>query len=192
VPAGGVVADFSTWDATTGKWGSGTLTGTVYQYAGTGATMNAAKVEGTPKGLHLSGKVPSGSYAGGGLSFLSCATVASFTKVQFDVYGSALNCVVELQLQTFDQRPTDQSPPGGCVKAADGSGCFNFPVMKQVVSLTTAVAAPGRTVAATLTGFTNWTTDSAGQIVGMQWQFTHGSGGDCAPDATFSNVKFAP
>jgi hypothetical protein len=192
VPASGVITDFSNWDASAAKWGSGTLTGTIYQYASTNATMNAAKVEGTPKGLHLTGKVPAGSYGGGGLTFLSCVTVASFTKIQFDVYGSALNCAVELQLQTFDQRPTDQSPPGSCAKAADGSGCFAFPVMRQVVALSTAVAAPGRMVSTALASFASWSTSAAGQIVGMQWQFTHGSGGDCAVDATFTNIKFVP
>ncbi len=193
VPASGVVTDFSDWDATTSRWGSGTLTGNIYQYAGSGATMNTAQVEGTPKGLHLTGKVPSIGYGGGGLTFLSCTTVASFTKVQFDVYGSAPNCAVELQLQTFDQRPTDQSPPGGCLLTDAGSGCFTFPVMKQVVSLSTAVAAPGRTVSATLASLTNWSTSAAGQIVGLQWQFTRGSSSsDCTVDATFTNIKFVP
>jgi hypothetical protein len=191
VPTSGVVTNFSDWNATTGNWGSGALTGNVYQYAGTGATMNTAKVEGTPKGLHLTGTVPSGYYAGGGLTFLSCVTVSSFTKVQFDVYGSSPSCAIELQLQTFDQRPVEQTPPGGC-KADGGAGCFAFPVMRQVVDLSTAVAAPGRTVSATLASLTNWSTTAAGQIVGIQWQFTHSSGGACAVDATFTNIKFVP
>jgi hypothetical protein len=189
VPASGVVTDFSDWNATTARWGSGALTGNIYQYNGGSATMNAAKVEGTPVGLHLSGSVPSGSYGGGGVTFLSCVTVASFTKVQFDVYGSGANCSIELQLQTFDQRPVDQTPPGGC-KADGGSGCFNFPVKSMIVDLSTAVAASApKTVSATLASFTNWSTTLAGQIVGMQWQFT---GNGCKIDATFTNIKFVP
>ena len=192
VPASGVVTDFTDWNATTARWGTGALIGTIYQYAGSSSTMNTAKVEGTPKGLHLTGTVPASGYGGGGLTFLSCVSVASFTKVQFDVYGSAANCAIELQLQTFDQRPNDQSPPGGCVKASDGSGCFAFPVMKQVVDLSTAVASPGKTVTTTLSSFSNWSAAAAGQIVGLQWQFTHGSGGDCAVGTTFTNIKFVP
>jgi len=192
VPVSGVVTNFATdWNATTARWGSGTLTGTIYQYAGTGATMSTAKVEGSPLGLHLTGTVPGTNYAGGGLTFLSCVKVSSFTKVQFDVYGSGPNCAIELQLQTFDQRPTDQNPPGGCVKATDGSGCFTFPLAKQVVDLSTTVTTP-KTVTATLANFTNWSTTEAGQIVGLQWQFTHTGSSDCAINATFTNIKFVP
>ena len=192
VPASGVVTNFATdWNATTARWGSGALTGTIYQYAGTGATMSTAKVEGSPLGLHLTGTVPGTNYAGGGLTFLSCVKVSSFTKVQFDVYGSGPNCAIELQLQTFDQRPTDQNPPGGCVKATDGSGCFTFPLAKQVVDLSTSVTTP-KTVTATLANFTNWSAAEAGQIVGMQWQFTHSGSSDCAINATFTNIKFVP
>jgi hypothetical protein len=190
VPASGVVTNFSDWNATTSKWGSGTLTGNIYQYAGSGATINTAKVEGTPPGLHLTGTVPSANYGGGGLTFLSCVTVASYTKVQFDVYGSSPNCAIELQLQTFDQRPADQTPPGGC-KADGGTSCFNFPLMSKVVDLSTTVTTP-KTVSATLASFTNWTAAAAGQIVGMQWQFTLSSGSSCTVNATFTNIKFVP
>ena len=191
VPTSGAVTDFTDWNATTARWGTGALIGTIYQYASSGATMKTATVEGTPKGLHLSGTVSSTGYAGGGLTFLSCVKVSSFTKIQFEVYGSAANCAVELQLQTFDQRPTDQSPPGGCVKATDGSGCFTFPVT-NVTALSSPVAAPGTTVTATLANFTNWSAAAAGQIVGMQWQFIRSGSSDCAVDATFTNIKFVP
>jgi len=190
VPASGVVTNFSDWDSTTSKWGSGTLTGNIYQYAGSGATINPAKVEGTPPGLHLTGTVPSANYGGGGITFLSCVTVASYTKVQFDAYGSSPNCAIELQLQTFDQRPADQIPPGGC-KSDGGTSCFTFPLMSKVVDLSTAVTTP-KTVSVTLASFTNWTSAAAGQIVGMQWQFTSSSGSSCSVNATFTNIKFVP
>jgi hypothetical protein len=147
-----------------------------------------AKVEGTTPGLHLVGSVPSNGYAGGGLTFLSCVTVGTNTKISFDAYGSAGSCAIEMQLQTFDQRPNDLSPPGGCVKASDGSGCFTFPRKSQVVSLATTVAAPGTAVSATLSSLTNWSAAAGTQIVGLQWQFT----GACSIDATFTNIKFVP
>lgn len=190
VPANGTITDFTDWNATTATWGTGALTGNVYQYGSTGATMSAAKVEGTPAGLHISGSIPGGNYGGGGLTFFSCVSVASFTRVSFTVYGSASSCSIELQLQTYDQRPMEQVPPGAC-KSDGGSSCFKFPAKSQVVSLSTAVAAPGTTVTATLSSFTNWSTSAAGQIVGMQWQFTP-SGGTCTPNATFTNIKFLP
>ena len=191
VPASGVITDFSDWNATTATWGSGTLTGSIYAYADPKATMNTARVEGTPKGLHLTSTVPLQSYSGGGLTFFSCVSAASFSKIQFDVYGSGPNCEIDLQLQTFAQRPVDQSPPGGC-KADGGAGCFAFPAMKNIVDLSTAVAAPGKTVSTTLASFTNWSTAAAGQIVGMQWQFLRNGNSDCMIDATFANIKFVP
>jgi hypothetical protein len=187
VPANGVVTNFTDWNATTSRWGSGNLTGTVYAYASTDMTM-AQKVEGSPVGLHLTGSLSSTTaWGGGGLTFLSCVTVASYRTISFDVYGGASGCDVELQLQTFAQRPTDQTPPGGCVKASDGSGCFTFPLKSQVVDLSTTLTAP-KTVSVTLSGMTNWSASAATQIVGIQWQFT----GNCSPNATFTNIKFVP
>jgi hypothetical protein len=185
VPVSGYVTNFTDWNATTSRWGTGTLIGTIFNYASTSpaATMTA-KVEGTTPGLHLVGSVSSTGFAGGGLTFLSCVTTASFTKISFDVYGTSA-CPIELQLQTFDQRPNNQTPPGGC----DSSGtCFKFPAKSQVVSLSTAVAAPGTAVSVPLStsGFTNWTAAVGTQVVGLQWQFT----GTCSIDATFTNIKF--
>jgi len=191
VPVSGVVTDFSDWNATTARWGSGTLTGSIYGYADPKATTSPAKVEGTPKGLHLAGTVPLQSYSGGGLTFFACVNAASFSKIQFDVYGSGSHCEIELQLQTFAQRPVDQSPPGSC-KADGGAGCFAFPALQNIVDLSTAVAAPGKTVSANLASFTNWSTAAAGQIVGMQWQFLRSGNSDCVIDATFANIKFVP
>jgi hypothetical protein len=183
-PVSGYVTNFTDWNATTARWGTGTLIGTIYGYASTNpaATMTA-KVEGTTPGLHMVGSTSSTGYAGGGLTFLSCVTTASFTKVSFDVYGSAGSCAIELQLQTFDQRPSDQTPPGSCNPSGT---CYNFPKRSSAVSLSTAVSAPGTTVTTTLSTMTNWSTAEGAQIVGIQWQFT----GTCSIDATFTNIKF--
>jgi hypothetical protein len=186
VPASGYVTNFKDWNATTARWGTGTLIGTIFNYASTSpaATMTA-KVEGTTPGLHLVGSVSSTGYAGGGLTFLSCVAVGTNTKISFDVYGSAGSCAVELQLQTFDQRPTTADPPGSCNPSGT---CYTFPRKSQVVSLSTAVAAPGTTVSNTLSSLTNWSAAEGAQIVGVQWQFT----GTCSIDATFTNIKFLP
>jgi len=188
----GLVTDFSDWNSTSGTWGSSTgLNGAVYKYAGPSSSMNAPTVEGTPKGLHLAGTVAKTDYAGGGLGFSVCATVASFTRIQFDVYGSAAGCAIELQLQTFDQRPSDQIPAGGCNNTGS-SACFNFPVLKQIVDSTTLNSTP-QTVTKPLASFTNWSAANAAQVVGLQWQFTNtASGTGCTPNATFTNVKFLP
>jgi hypothetical protein len=186
VPASGYVTNFKDWNATTARWGTGTLIGTIFNYASTSpvATMTA-KVEGTTPGLHLVGSVSSTGYAGGGLTFLSCVTAETFTKISFDVYGSAGSCAIELQLQTFDQRPNTADPPGSCNPSGT---CYTFPRKSQVVSLSTAVAAPGTTVSTTLSSLTNWSAAEGAQIVGVQWQFT----GTCSIDATFTNIKFVP
>ena len=188
VPADGLVTDFTKWNATTSTWTSGSLTGDVYPYKGTNATTTV-KVEGTPAGLHITGSIPSNTYGGAGLTIYSCLTLASFTKISFDVYGIATGCAIELQLQTYDQRPADLVPPGTCKN--DGGTCYNFPKKSQVVSLTNTVAAPGNTVSTTLSTMTNWTAAAETQIVGIQWQFTS-SGGTCTPNATFTNIKFVP
>jgi len=188
-PTNGLVTDFANWNATTSTWTSGTLSGNIYRYGSSSATTTA-KVEGTPAGLHVAGSVPSNNYGGGGLTFLSCVTVTAFTKISFEVYGSAANCAIELQLQTYDQRPADQTPPGGC-RSDGGSSCFKFPTVSQVVALATAVAAPGTTVSTTLSSMTNWSSAAAGEIVGIQWQFTP-NGGTCTANATFTNITFTP
>ena len=184
----GVITGFTAWNASTSTWGSGTLTGTIFQYAGAGATINTAKVEGSPPGLHLTGSVQSsnGGYGGGGLKFFSCVTVASFTKISMDVYGSAAGCAIELQLQIYDQRPAEQSPPGGC-KSDGGATCYNFPAKANFMSPPNS--ATPTTVSTTLSSLSNWSTVPAGQIVGVQWQFT-APGGTCTPNVTFTNIKF--
>ena len=130
------------------------------------------------------------SWGGAGLTFLSCATVASFTKISFDVYGQAAGCTIELQLQTFSQRPTDQDSSRRLREGGRRHGLLRFPVKSQVVDLATAVTTP-KTVSVTLYTMTNWAASAATQIVGIQWQFAS-TGGSCTPNATFTNIKFVP
>ena len=198
MPANGYITDFTDWNGGTARWGSSSgLFGTVFSYAGSSASMSQ-KVEGTPIGLHLTGTVPNAQWGGGGLTFLSCTKVGSFTKVSFDVYGRAQNCQLEMQIQTYNQRPTDQDPPGGCVKAGDGSGCFDFPRKSQITDVSSSAisSSPPRTVTTALSAFASdggsWSAANASQVVGVQWQFTNGSGSDCSVNLTITNIRFAP
>jgi hypothetical protein len=185
----GGVTDFTDYTAQ-GKWGSSTgLYGAVYAYPGTkGSTLKSA-VEGTPKGLHLTGSVMANDYSGGGLSFYVCATVASFTQVRFDIVGTSPGCDLELQIQTFDQRPTTQTPAGGCNSAT--TSCYGFPVVKKVA----VPSATSATITTPLASFSTWSATNAAQVVGLQWQFTGtlldpDASVGCPIDVTITNIKF--
>jgi hypothetical protein len=191
----GVVTDFTDWNNGQGKWGTSTgVYGSIYAYAGPNSTKSDPKVEGDPRGLHLRGSVAANDYGGGGLGFSVCATVASFTQLQFTVYGSAPGCDLELQIQTFDQRPTSQTPPGGCDSAT--TSCYGFPVVTKIVDVSTPITTP-LTVTKALADFSNWSTANANQVVGLQWQFT-GTNVDpdasagCPIDVTITDARFLP
>jgi hypothetical protein len=194
VPANGTsggVTDLTDWNPSCYHWGSNPgLFGAIYDYAESKSNMKVS-VDGTPKVLHFKGTVASGSYGGGGLSFYVCASVASFTQVGFTVSGSSPGCDLELQIQTFDQRPTNQTPPGGCDPAGS---CYGFPVAKKVAIL----PATGTPVTKLLSDFSGWSTaTSANQVVGLQWQFTGtqldpDAGPGCPVDVTITDVKFLP
>ena len=197
--AAGGVTDFSDWNISTGKWGSmQSLYGAIYGYAGPSgnASTMSASVDATNKDLHGVGSVASGGYGGIGLSYCACSTVASFTQVQFTVSGSWTGCDLQMQIKTFDETPTGQSPPGGCT----ASSCYNYPVALKAA--TSPVTTP-TTVTIPLANFSNWSATNAAQVVGLQWQWTYSGpapvdgGADagaaaCPIDATVTNIKFLP
>ncbi|HEY4184833.1 MAG TPA: hypothetical protein VGP07_07165 [Polyangia bacterium] len=206
----GGVTDFSDWKGSTGKWGSTSgLYGAIYSYQGPNGSTMSANVDTANKDFHITGSVTMGDYGGAGLGFYTCATVASFSQVQFTLAGSSPGCDLELQLKTFDQQPTSQTPAGGC--DMDAGSCYNFPVLKQIA----VPSSTATTVTANLSDFTNWSSTTAGQVVGMQWQFTGtniptsdpdaatsdsdpdaGATSDaavgCPIDVTVTNIKFLP
>ena len=196
VPANGTsggVTDFGDYSTTTGKWGSTSgLYGPIYAYKGPNSSMTA-KVETTgEKTLHATGAVAPGDYAGAGVSFAVCATVAEFTQVQFTISGSIGDCALELQLKTFDQTPTTGDPPGGCDSST--TSCYGYPAFKQIVvptSTATDVVKP-------LANFSGWSAANARQVVGLQWQLTKAPASDpdagtsCAIDIQLDNIKFLP
>jgi hypothetical protein len=185
----GGVTDLTDWNPSCYHWGSNPgLYGAIYDYADSKSNMKVS-VDGTPKVLHFKGTVASSSYGGGGLSFYNCATVAGFTQVQFTVTGSSPGCDLELQIQTFDQRPTTQSPAGGCDPAGN---CYGFPVAKKVAVLP---AATPTVTTKLLSDFSGWSIANANQVVGLQWQFTGtqldpDAGPGCPVDVTITDVKF--
>lgn len=193
VPANGTsggVTDLTDWNPSCYHWGSNPgLFGAIYDYAESKSLMKVT-VDGTPKVLHFKGTVASGSYGGGGLGFFVCASVASFTQIQFSVTGTSPGCDLELQIQTFDQRPTNQTPAGGCDPAGS---CYGFPVAKKVAILP-ATALP---VTKLLSDFSGWSTTNANQVVGLQWQFTGtqldpDASAGCPIDVTITDIKFLP
>ena len=187
----GLVTDFASWNATTAEWGAAAgLHGTIFEYSGGNATINKATVEGSPVGLHLTGSMPSQGYAGGGLLFLVCATVASFSQVQFDIYGGATGCSLEMQIQTNDQRTTDMVPPGTC-DAAGGATCMQFPTAKNVTDISNWIGSP-RTVTLSVSSFSSWSAANAAQVVALQWQLTgtNITAGSSSIDVTITNIRF--
>jgi len=196
VPANGsdgLVTNFSDWDPSAKAWGKPDgLYGEVYSYSGRGGTMNAPVVQGSPVGLHLTGSVPYSGYGGGGVTFLACSTVANFRQIQFDIYGSAPNASLELQIETYDQRPTDGAPAGSCDKPR-GATCFQFPTLQQITDVSSARITYPRTVTVPLVSLSGWSTTAANQVVGLQWQFTNlVLGSTSSIDVTITNIRFAP
>jgi glucuronoarabinoxylan endo-1,4-beta-xylanase len=212
----GGVTDFSDYSTSTGKWGNNQeLYGAIYGYGGpTGASSISASVDTAKKDLHGVGQVASGGYGGIGLSYCACSTVTAFTQVSFTVAGSWPGCDLQMQIKTFDQTPTGQSPAGGC----SASSCYNYPVVLAVAP----ESSTPMTVTVPLSSFSNWSAANAAQVVGLQWQWTSrppapadggadagsrdgsvdGSSADahvdaaavapCPVDATVTNIKFLP
>lgn len=186
----GGVTDFSDWASQ--KWGNTSgLWGYMYSYKGNKGSTMGAGIDASAKSLHITGSVTSGDYGGTGISFGVCTTVKSFSQVQFTLSGSSPGCDLELQLKTFNQTPTTGNPAGGCLQDA-AEGCYNYPVVKKVAVPTSDT----QTVTANLADFSSWSDENAGQIIGIQWQWTGNSeldpdsGVGCPIDATISNVKF--
>jgi hypothetical protein len=194
--ASGGVTDFTDWNNVTGRWGSTSgLYGTTYPYVDSVGSSMRASVDQTSKTLHATGSVLAGGYGGMGLAFYVCATVASFTQVQFSVKGSSPGCEMELQIKTWDQQPPSPSPGGGCDSSV--GSCYGYPVAKKVVDLQTPLT-PLTPVTIPLADFSGWSAARAAQVLGLQWQFSRSSvdpdasAVGCPIDVSITNVKFLP
>ena len=98
------MTDFSDWKSS--KWGDTSgLWGYMYSYQGPSGSTMTVDADASAKRMHVTGSVMAGDYGGAGISFGVCATVASFSHVQFTLSGSSPGCDMELQIKTFDQQP---------------------------------------------------------------------------------------
>ena len=119
--------------------------GAIFSFKGNAPNdSNAISVNTDDGSLRLTLSVSSGSYGGGGVAFESgCLNASAFTGVQFTVAvasGSLTGCSYQLQLQTFEQRPTSQSPPGGCDILT--TSCYGFPAATDLPTPSTDITMP--------------------------------------------------
>jgi hypothetical protein len=183
----GFITDFSDYSTTSGKFGDA-VQGAPYAYGEQGKSTMSYKVDTTIPALTGTGSVADNSYGGIGFSYAVCTTVASFSKIQFTLQGTWPGCDLELQIKTFDQTPTTQSPAGSCE-----SSCYNFPVAKQI---STGSETP-QDIAINLADLTKWSAANAGQVIGLQWQFTGttvdpDAGAGCPITFSVTNIRFVP
>src|SRR5262249_28043282 len=128
----------------------------------------AADVDANAGNLKLTLTVGPGDYAGGGLAFARCVDASAFHAPPVPAWiarGDLTGCNFVSQIQTFEQRPVNASPPGGC--DPDAGSCYNLP--SAPVTLTTSM----QTFTLPFSGFTPAGVNPAGgQIVALQWQLT--------------------
>jgi hypothetical protein len=193
--ADGHLVDFSPqeWSNNSGKWcDESGYHGSIYSYKNTAqfpndVNMQRVDVDGS---FHLVLGVSGGSYGGGGLAFEGgCMDVSQFTGVQFTaaiVSGSLASCPLQLQLATFDQRPTDQTPPGGCTPG----NCFAYPTATALPVLSSDPANPTKVVLP-WGSFSRVVAGTLAQVVALQWQ-VNATGGNCMVELAFDDIGFIP
>jgi hypothetical protein len=202
----GHVTDFSSneWSVMNGKYCNASgLQGSIFSYSGgpdvdgSVVSSNAQGVDAPNGNFRITLTAGPGGYAGGGISFDRCVDVSSFNAFKFSAWiasGDLTGCPFVAELQTFEQRPTTQGPPGGCDPDA-GASCYNFP--SAPVTLTTSP----QTFTLPFTAFTTTATQInpfPGQVVGLQWQFTSGPPADpdggtqptCTAEIRIDDISF--
>lgn len=203
----GHVTDFSMqeWTPMSGKWcdASG-LQGSIFSYSGGPAPVDGGLMSSNDRGVdapagnfRLTLTAGSAGYAGGGLAFEGCVDVTQFNAYRFTAWlasGDLKNCTFKAQLQTFEQRPTSQSPPGACDPDA-GVSCYQFPTSPAI-----ALTGTAQTFTFAFTDFTTSFTHVnpiPGQLVGLQWQLESGAptedGGaqtECMGEIRIDDVQF--
>jgi len=192
----GHISDFSSreWNNTAGKWCNASgFHGSLYSY--TNSTnfpqdTHSQKVDPNDASLHFAFMVSAGQYGGGGLAFEGgCLDVSAFTGVQFSVAvvsGSLASCPLQLQLQTFEQRPTSPFPGGGCDQST--TSCYSFPAATGLPAISTDPANP-TVVSLPFSSFSK-ITGALTQVVGLQWQVN--AQGACTVEIKIDDVGFIP
>jgi hypothetical protein len=193
----GVVTSFSgmEWNGSNGKWCDvHGLDGTVFSYAGASPTTSAAVVDTTAQNLKLNFMVSAGQYAGGGIIFDSCVNASAFTSLQFSASvtaGSLTGCTWQVQIQTQDQRPSNDTNPSGGTCNPDAGTCYRYPAVASL----TAPTATAMTYTETFATFNNPSSSTipmSTQVSGIQWQVNSGSSGSgtCTVELRIDNIKF--
>jgi len=199
----GTVTSFTPqeWSPMDGKYCNASgLRGSVFSYSG--PTVDGGDISSNDHGVdanvgnfRLTLMAGPGGYAGGGISFDHCVNAAAFNALQFSAWiasGDIGTCVFKSQMQTFEQRPTSQLPPGGCDSST--ASCFNFPTAP--VTLTTT----SQTFTIKFSDFTSSVAPTGtvpAELVGLQWQLESGpadpDGGaqtGCSVEIRIDDVKF--
>jgi hypothetical protein len=151
---------------------------------------NGVTIDAVDGSLKLQITASSGSYGGGGLAFESCLDASAFTGIQFSVAvsaGSLAGCTYQLQLQTFEQRPTSQSPPGGCDMST--TSCYGFPAAANLPAPSTDPANP-TLVVVPFSRFSASVMPAPKQLVGLQWQVNASTG--CTVELRIDDIDFIP
>jgi hypothetical protein len=196
LPANGYVTDFSMreWSSSSQKWCNEVgMHGAIFSFKGTAPNdSNAHRVDAADGSFRLALSVSSGSYGGGGIAFeAGCVNASAFAGVQFSVAvasGSLNGCSYQLQLQTFEQRPTTQSPPGGCDLLT--TSCYSFPAATGLPAPSTDITMP-TLVSIPFASFGASTMPAPAQIVGLQWQ-VNSSTGACTVELRIDDIAFIP
>jgi hypothetical protein len=198
----GHVVTFSSreWSAMDGKYcNTSDLRGSVFGYSGptvdgVNVSAHSQAVDATAENFRLTLTVGPGGYAGGGISFDTCVSAAAFNALRFKAWipvGDITRCNFKVQMQTFEQRPTSQSPPGACAMDADaGVGCYGFPASAPLTLSTTPME---MTIPfADMTPGTAHVNAFQGQLVGLQWQLESGAApedGGVQPSCTDVEIR---
>jgi hypothetical protein len=150
------------------------LRGSVFSYSGPDATSAAANsVDSVTGNFHLMLTVGPGGYAGGGIAFDRCVNASAFSALRFSAWitgGNIAGCNYRVMLQTFEQRPSSQVPPGGCDQGLDG--CFRFPSSPNLVLA--PIPAPTTVLFSDFTTSATHANPVPGELVGLQWQLESG------------------
>jgi len=197
LPADGHVTDFSTreWSSAAGKWcNEGGMHGSIFSFKGNGANdSNAISVNTTDSSLRLALTVSSGSYGDSGIAFeAGCVDASAFSGLQFSIAvasGSLSGCAYQIQLQTFEQRPTSQNPPGGC--DINTTSCYSFPYVRSNLPAASTDPTMPTLVSLPFSMFSASTMPAPAQIVGLQWQ-VNSTSGQCTVELRLDDVGFIP
>ena len=202
----GHVTDLSMreWNVTDGKYcNEAGLRGSVFSYSGptdadSGVSLssNSHGVDAPAGNFRLSLTAGPAGYAGGGISFDSCVNATSFNALRFSAWvasGDITGCNFKVQLQTFEQRPTSQAPPGLCDTVA--GSCYSFPASPNLALTTTPTPITVRF--ADFTTNTTHANAAPGQIVGLQWQLESGAAAEdggiqpaCTVEIRIDDISF--